>query len=100
MAAEKGGSLNFDPDDEFQKKLIHALSEVGGKKAGTNQNTVISVVSNENKKTSIPIGAKSFQTFSESNKTFDSLMEDAAGNNLFDSGALDAIKRQTKRGIK
>lgn len=100
MAAEKGGSLNLDPENKFQKELIHALSEVGAKKAGTNQKTVISVYANDDKKKSIPIGAESFQTFSESNKTFDNLMEDAAGNNLFDSGALDAIKLQTKRGIE
>ncbi len=100
MAAEKGGTLPLDPKNNYQSELIRAVSEVGAKTAGTKQETVISVYSNDNKRKPIPIGIESFQTFFESNTTFDHLTEDAAGNNLFDSGALDAIKRQTKRGIE
>ena len=98
LTAEQGGELFLDQNDNYQSALIHSVSEVGAKTAET-QNTVISVFSNDSKRKPIRIGANSFQTFSESTTTFDRLVEDAAGNRLFDSGALDAIKRQTKRGI-
>ncbi len=99
MAAEKGGTLPFDPMNNYQSEMIHAVSEVGAKTAGTKDKTVIYLYSNDNKRKPIPVGSDSFQTFYVSNTTFDRLMEDAAGNELFESGALDAIKRQTKRGI-
>lgn len=98
MTAEKGGELLFNQEDKYQAGLIHAVSEVGGRAVGS-KGAVISVFSNDDKRRPIPIGTNSFQTFVESKSTFDSLTEDAAGNTLFDSGALDAIKRQTKRGI-
>jgi hypothetical protein len=72
---------------------------VGGRTAGTRQETVISVYSNDNKRKPIHIGTNSFKTFYESNSTFDRLAEDAADNTLFDSDALDSIKKQTKWGI-
>ena len=100
MAAEKGGTLPLDPENNYQSELIHAVSEVGAKTAETKDRTVIRLYSNDNKQKPIPIGAESFLTFFESNTTFDRLAEDAAGNSLFESGALDAIKRQTKRGIE
>lgn len=98
LTAEKGGELLFNQDDKYQAGLIHAVSEVGGRAVGST-GAVISVYSNDDKRRPIPIGTNSFQTFVESKSTFDSLTEDAAGNDLFDSGALDAIKLQTKRGI-
>lgn len=99
MAAPRGGALTLNEDIEFQKDLIHAVSEVGGKTAETKDKTVVSLYSFDNKNKPIPVGAKSYQTFSEPTSTFDRLLEDAAGNNLFESGALDAIKKQTKKGI-
>ena len=98
MTAEKGGVLSFNQDDKYQAELIHAVSEVGGRTVGS-KGSVISVYSNDDKRRPIPIGTNSFQTFVESKSTFDQLTEDAAGNTLFASEALDAIKRQTKRGI-
>jgi hypothetical protein len=99
LTAEKGGALSLDPNDTYQTELIHAVSEVGGRTAGTRQETVISVYSNDNKRKPIHIGTNSFKTFYESNSTFDRLAEDAADNTLFDSDALDSIKKQTKWGI-
>lgn len=99
MTAEKGGKLELDPNNSYQHELIHAASEVGAKTAGKKDEAVISLYSNDYKRKPIRVGSNSFQTFFENNSTFVRLMEDAAGNNLFDSGALDAIKLQTKRGI-
>lgn len=99
MSAQRGGALTLSKEIDFQKDLIHAVSEVGGKTAETKDKTVVCLYSNDNKNKPIPVGAKSFQTFFEPASTFDRLVEDAAGNNLFDSGALDTIKKQTKKGI-
>ncbi|MBO5467475.1 MAG: hypothetical protein J6A02_08560 [Prevotella sp.] len=92
LTANKGGSLNFDPNDTSQKEQIEFMMEdLGG-------NSII-LYSNNNKKKKIDVGKKSFRYTYVSTTTINQLVEDSSGNNLFGSNALDEIKTIMKEGI-
>ena len=66
------------------------MSDLGGNN--------LELVPNDNKKKSIKVGKNSYHHMFISNTTFDKLKDDAAGNTLFGSSALDAIKLKMKEG--
>lgn len=92
MTANKGGSLNLSENDPLQKAQIEYMTEdLGG-------NSVIMVPA-DNKRSKINIRTMSQKTTSISNTIFTQIQEDAAGNTLFKSDALDEVKRKTTIGI-
>ena len=92
MTAQNGGELNFSKENELQKAQINFFTEdLGGNS--------IELVPNNNKRKSIKVGEGTYKYVWMSDTTFKRLTEDAAGNNLFGSVALDEIKLQMKEGI-
>lgn len=92
MTAQKGGELSFSKDNGMQSAQITFLTEeLGGNS--------IELVPNNNKRKSIRVGQGSFKYAWVSDTTFTRLAEDAAGNTLFGSPALDEIKLKMKEGI-
>ena len=90
--AQKGGKLKIAETDEQQKAQIdYLMGKVGGDSIG--------LVPNGNQGMVIWMKDKSSFYVTISNHIFDQLKEDAAGNTLFGSSALDAIKAKTKEGI-
>ena len=92
MTAPPGGELTISEEDELQRRQIaYMMEDVGG--------DTIELIPNGNKQKSILVGRTSPQTIWVSNTTIDRLVEDAAGNELFGSPALDHIKIEMKKGI-
>lgn len=92
MTANKGGCLNLSENDPLQQAQIQYMTEdLGG-------NSVIMVPA-DNKRSKINIRTMSQKTTSISNTIFTQIQEDAAGNTLFKSDALDEVKRKTTVGI-
>ena len=59
----------------------------------------IELVPNNNKRKSIKVGKRSYSYMWITDTTFKSLEEDAEGSKLFESVALDEIKKKMKEGI-
>ena len=92
MTALIGDKLNFSKEDEMQNAQIDFFTkDLGGNS--------IELVPNNNKKKSIKVGQGEYRYTWVSDTTFTRLTEDAAGNNLFGSPALDEIKLKMKEGI-
>ena len=91
VTAEKGGALDIRKEDDFQVAQInYFMNDLGGNN--------LELVPNDNKRKSIKVGKGSYQYMWISDTTFEQLKEDAAGNTLFGSSALDAIKLKMKEG--
>ena len=92
MTAQKGDELNFSKENDMQNAQINFFTEeLGGNS--------IELVPNNNKKKSIKVGQGAYKYTWVSDTTFARLTEDAAGNSLFGSPALDELKRIMKEGI-
>ena len=92
ITAQNGGALEIKQDDKFQKAQInYFMKDLGGEG--------IELVPNDNKRKSIKVGKGSYSYMWITDTTFKSLEEDAAGNTLFESTALDNIKKKMKEGI-
>lgn len=92
VTAQDGGALNLSQDNKLQQAQINYFMEhLGG--------DGIELVPNDNKKKSIKVGKGSYKYILVPENVFKGIMEDAASNTLFDSSALDDLKRKMKEGI-
>lgn len=92
LVAPEGGQVRLDEKDNYQKETIEWLMQDAG--------ADIRLYSNASKKTSIPVGEKSFRVVTVSNSIIQRITEDAVNGDLFGSTALDEVKRNTKTGIE
>ena len=92
ITAQNGGALDIRKEDKFQKAQInYFMKDLGG--------DGIELVPNNNKRKSIKVGKRSYSYMWITDTTFKSLEEDAEGSKLFESVALDEIKKKMKEGI-
>lgn len=92
QTAQPGGKINLSEDNEEQKRQIsYMMDVVGGESVG--------LVPNGNKNRTIWMNSASSFCVAISNPVFTRIQEDAAGNTLFGSPALDIIKAKTTEGI-
>lgn len=90
--AQKGGKLQLDEKNEYQKALIDwMMREVGSEN--------IKLYSNAQKQRAIIVGRESFLAVGISDTVIRRLTEEAVNGALFGSSALDEIKLKTKTGI-
>lgn len=92
MTAQQGGQLNFSQNDPTQCAQINYMMEDQGGNS-------IELIPNDNKKKRINVGKTSMKCVVINEPVFVVLAEDAAGNSLFESSALDNIKQKMKEGI-
>ena len=92
MTANNGGCLKLTETDSLQKDLVKYMADdLGGES--------IILVPVENKRKKIYIGKQSQKTTDIPTAVFTQIAEDASGNNLFASDALDKVKQNTTLGI-
>ena len=85
------GQVRLDENDPYQSEAIGWFMEDAG---GT-----VKLYPVNSKKNPIIIGQDSFRTVTVSDTVIRRVTEDAAGNSLFESPALDEVKQKTKTGI-
>lgn len=92
LTAVNNGSLKLSETDDLQRAQIDYMTEnLGG-------NSII-LVPTDNKRRKINVGKKSQKTMTITEGIFKQLIEDASGNTLFTSDALDEVKCKTTIGI-
>jgi len=85
------GQVRLEEKDPYQNEAIKWFMEDAG------GNVVL--YSNMAKRSPIVVGKDSYRAVSVSNTTLQRVTEDAVNNDLFESAALDEVKRITKTGI-
>lgn len=90
--AQKGGQLDLNESDEFQKSQVKYFTEdIGGNS--------IEIIPNNNKRKSINANTFSSRYTFISDTDFANIKEYAQSGDLFDCQSLDIVKSEMKKGI-